>query len=282
MTTSESTTQRPQRSLDPATRSRASPNGGVRSAPRGISDTEWQLRCDLAAAYRLVALYGWTYLIGNHLSARIPGTDDEFLLNPYGLMFEEITASSLVKVDQNGTILSETDHIINPAGFVIHSCIHAARHDIGCVMHLHTRDGSAVATQEGGLLPITQNALLIHDQVTYQDYEGVALNRDEQKRLVADLGDKRIMMLRNHGTLTAGRTVGDAFVTMYRLEKACELQIAAQSGGQRLYPLPQAVVQSTIETGRKIYSKGGLSPDGEREWKALLRKLDREDPDYRK
>jgi len=251
------------------------------SAPPGMAEAEWKVRLDLAAAYRLVALFGWTYLIGNHLSARVPGTDDEFLLNPYGMMFEEITASSLVKVDQHGNLLSDTDYIVNPAGFVIHGCIHAARPDVDCVIHLHTRDGGAVATQDEGLLPITQNALLIYDQVTYHDYEGVALDMDERERLLADLGDKRIMILRNHGTLTAGRSVAEAFVTMYRLEKACEMQIAAQAGGARLRALPPEVVQGTIETGRRIYSKGGLSPEGEREWKALLRKLDRDDPGYR-
>ncbi|MBI5720866.1 MAG: class II aldolase/adducin family protein [Burkholderiales bacterium] len=246
-----------------------------------MPDAEWAVRCDLAAAYRLVALFGWTYLIGNHLSARVPGTDDEFLLNPYGMMFEEITASSLVKVDQHGKLLSDTEYIVNPAGFVIHGCIHAARPDLDCVIHLHTRDGGAVATQDEGLLPITQNALLIYDQVTYHDYEGVALDMEERARLLADLGDKRIMILRNHGTLTAGRTVAEAFVTMYRLEKACEMQIAAQSGGGKLRALPPAVVQGTIETGKRIYSKGGLSPEGAREWKALLRKLERDDPGYR-
>lgn len=250
--------------------------------PTGIPEAEWKVRCDLAAAYRLVALYGWDYLIGNHISARVPGTMDQFLLNPYGLMFEEITASSLIKVDLAGKVLSDTDYIINPAGFVIHSCIHAARHDLDCVMHLHTRDGTAVATQDDGLLPITQSALVIFDQVTYHEYEGVALNLDEQQRLIADLGDKRIMLLRNHGTLTAGRTVAEAFVTMYRLEKACQQQISAQSGGHRLRPLPQSVIDSTIETGRRLYSKGGLSPEGEKEWKALLRKLDRDDPDYKR
>jgi len=248
--------------------------------PGGISDAEWKMRCDLAAAYRLVAHFGWTDMLGTHLSARIPNTEDHFLINPYGMLFEEITASSLVKVDQDGNILSDTDYMINPAGFVIHSCIHVARPDVECVMHLHTRDGNAVATQKCGLLPITQHALVIYDQVTYHDYEGPALDFDEQKRLVADLGDKRIMILRNHGTLTAGRSVAEAFVLMYRIERACRMQIAAQSGGQELYPLPQSVVDKSIKIGQQLYSKGGLSPEGEKEWKALMRKLEREGEDY--
>lgn len=248
--------------------------------PGGISDAEWKMRCDLAAAYRLVAHFGWTDMLGTHLSARIPNTEDHFLINPYGMLFEEITASILVKVDQDGNILSDTDYMINPAGFVIHSCIHVARPDVDCVMHLHTRDGNAVATQKCGLLPITQHALVIYDQVTYHDYEGPALDFDEQKRLVADLGDKRIMILRNHGTLTAGRSVAEAFVLMYRIERACRMQIAAQSGGQELYPLPQSVVDKSIKIGQQLYSKGGLSPEGEKEWKALMRKLEREGEDY--
>jgi ribulose-5-phosphate 4-epimerase/fuculose-1-phosphate aldolase len=248
---------------------------------RGISDAEWATRCDLAALYRLAALHGWGDLLATHISARVPGERNHFLINPYGMLFEEITASSLVKVDEDGRVLSETEYIVNPAGFVIHSCIHMARPEIECVMHLHTRDGTGVATQKCGLLPVTQHALVIYEQVTYHDFEGPALDPDEQSRLVADLGDKRIMILRNHGTLTAGRSVAEAFVTMYRLEKACEMQIAAQAGGARLRALPPAVVQGTIETGKRIYSKGGLSPEGEREWKALLRKLDRDDPGYR-
>lgn len=249
--------------------------------PRDIPEAEWQARCELAAAYRLVAMFGWSYLISNHISARVPGTENEFLLNPFGLMFEEITASSLVRVDQDGRILDRDDCIVNPAGFVIHSCIHAARPDVGCVVHLHTRDGTAVATQDGGLLPITLNALLLLGEVTYHEFEGLTLHLEEQKRLLADLGDKRIMLLRNHGTLTAGRTVAEAFVTMYRLERACELQIAALAGSGPIRALPDSVVQSTIETGRRAYSRGGITPEGEREWKALLRKLDREDPGYR-
>ncbi len=248
--------------------------------PRGIAPAERQARRELAAVYRLAAMQGWSDLIGTHISVRVPGPGHQFLINPYGMLFEEITASSLVKVDQAGKILSKTDYGINPAGFVIHSCIHVARPEVGCVMHLHTRDGTAVATQEGGLLPATQHALVIFGDVAYHDYEGPALDPDEQKRLIADLGDKRILMLRNHGTLTAGRTVAEAFVLMYRIERACRMQIAAQSGGQKLRALPQAVIDKSIAVGKQIFSKGGFSPDGEKEFAAMLRKLDRELPDY--
>lgn len=252
-----------------------------KAAARGMTEAERSARRELAAAYRLAAMQGWSDMLATHISARAPGTDHAFLLNPYGMLFEEITASSLVKVDLAGNILSDTDYIINPAGFVIHSCIHAARPEIGCVMHLHTRDGTAVATQEAGLLPATQHALVIYDDVTYHDFEGPALDPDEQKRLVADLGDKRIMLLRNHGTLTAGRTVAEAFVLMYRIERACRMQIAAQSGGQPLKGLPRAVIDKSIAAGKAIFSKGGFSPEGEKEFAALVRKLEREQPDYR-
>lgn len=250
------------------------------AGPRGMAPAEWQARRELAAAYRLAAMYGWSDLIATHLSARVPGPEHEFLINPYGMLFEEITASSLVKVNQAGKILSRTDYIINPAGFVIHSCIHMARHEVGCVMHLHTRDGTAVATQESGLLPITQHALVIYSEVAYHDFEGPALDPDEQKRLVADLGDKRVMMLRNHGTLTVGRTVAEAFAFMYRIERACRMQIAAQSGGQRLKALPHAAIDKSIEAGKRAYAKGGFSPEGEKEFAALMRKLNREQPEY--
>jgi ribulose-5-phosphate 4-epimerase/fuculose-1-phosphate aldolase len=256
---------------------RAVPAG---SLPQGMSQAEWDTRCDLAALDRLAALHGWGDLLATHISARVPDEREHFLINPYGMLFEEITASSLVKVDEDGRVLSDTDYIINPAGFVIHSCIHVARPDIDCVMHLHTRDGNAVATQKCGLLPITQHALVIYDQVSYHDFEGPALDPDEQQRLVADLGDKRIMILRNHGTLTAGRTVGEAFVLMYRIERACRMQIAAQSGGEELNPLPQSVIDKSIECGRTIFSKSGFAGEGQREWAAMLRKLQREGSDH--
>lgn len=251
-------------------------------APRvDCSEAEWQTRCELAAAYRLSAQFGWTDLLSTHISARVPGTRDEFLINPYGLLFDEITASSLVRVDQKGRMLSDTPFTINPAGFVIHSCIHSARHDVECVMHTHTRDGVAVATQACGLLPATQHALVIWNQIGYHDFEGPALEPEEQARLVADLGGRQILILRNHGLLTAGRTIGEAFVQMYRIERACRMQVSAQAGGQPLIPLADAVIQRSIDAGSKIFSAQGFAPEGRKEWDALVRRLDREDGAYR-
>ena len=247
--------------------------------PASMSDAERKTRCDLAAAYRLAAMYGWGDLIATHMSARIPDSE-HILINPHGMLFEEITASSLLTVDVNGKVLGQSQYGINPAGFIIHSCIHAARPEIGCVIHLHTREGTAVATQDAGLLPITQHALMIYDEVTYHEFEGPALDPDEQARLVADLGAKRAMILRNHGTLTAGRTVGEAFALMYRLERACRMQIAAQSGGAVLRMLSQPVIDKSLALARQIFAADGLLPGGEREFSALLRKLSREQPDY--
>lgn len=252
-----------------------------RATPKAArSAAEWKVRCELAAAYRLAAAYGWTDLLSTHISARVPGTNDEFLINPYGLMFDEITASSLIKVDQNGRMLSESPFTLNPAGFVIHSCIHVARPDVACVMHAHTRDGVAVATQADGLLPVTQHSLVIWDLIAYHDFEGPALDTDEQKRLVAHLGSRQILILRNHGTLTAGSTIGEAFVNMYRIERACKMQIAAQSSGAPLRTLSQEIIDRSIEAGRSIFSVQGFAPSGQKEWGALLRKLDREGADY--
>src|SRR6476619_3259636 len=189
-----------------------------------VSEAEWQQRVDLAAAYRLVALYGWDDLIYTHISARIPGPEHHFLINPYGMLFEEITASSLVKIDLEGAVRQETPYFINPAGFTIHSAIHANREDAHYVMHLHSDDGVAVAAQAEGLLPLTQHSLIVLPRLAYHDYEGIALNLDERERLVASLGDKSLMLLRNHGTLSAGATAADCWVGMYYLERACTMQ----------------------------------------------------------
>src|ERR1041384_7691150 len=194
-----------------------------------VPEAEWQTRVDLAAAYRLVALYGWDDLIVTHISARVPGPEHHFLLNPYGMLFEEVTASSFVKVDLSGNKVSESPYFINPAGFTIHSAVHAAREDALCVMHLHTDYGIAVSAQKNGLLPISQQAMFPLASLAYHDYEGLALNEAEKPRLVADLGDKQNMILRNHGLLTMGRTVAEAFLAMYLLERACKIQILAQS-----------------------------------------------------
>lgn len=247
------------------------------SLKKQVSEEEWQLRVNLAACYRLIAAYGWDDLIFTHISARVPGPEDHFLINAYGLLFEEMTASSLVKVDLSGEIVQETPYIINPAGFTIHSAVHAARHDAVCVLHTHTRAGVAVSAQADGLLPISQISLLPFASLAYHDYEGIALNEDEKPRLVADLGEKNFLILRNHGLLTVGATIPDAFLFMYALETACQIQLAAQSGGAVLTEVKPAIVAG-IQAQVEMVTKG---MGGELAWPGLLRKLDRRDPSYR-
>lgn len=247
------------------------------SLKKQVSEEEWQLRVNLAACYRLIAAHGWDDLIFTHISARVPGPEDHFLINAYGLLFEEMTASSLVKVDLSGEIVQETPYIINPAGFTIHSAVHAARHDAGCVLHTHTRAGVAVSAQADGLLPISQISLLPFASLAYHDYEGIALNEDEKPRLVADLGEKNFLILRNHGLLTVGATIPDAFLFMYALETACQIQLAAQSGGAVLTEVKPAIVAG-IQAQVEMVTKG---MGGELAWPGLLRKLDRRDPSYR-
>ena len=242
-----------------------------------VSDAEWQTRVDLAAAYRLVAHYGWDDLIFTHISARVPGSDHHFLLNPYGMMFDEVIASSLVKVDLSGKIVMDSPHFINPAGFTIHSAVHAAREDALCVMHLHTEYGIAVSAQKEGLLPISQQSLLALASLAYHDYEGLALNEEEKPRLVADLGGKHHMILRNHGLLTLGRTVAEAFLSMFILERACKIQVLAQSGGSELVPIPGTILDR-VSTQRNAVMVG---QGAELTWPGLLRKLDRMDKSYR-
>ena len=242
-----------------------------------VSAEEWKIRVDLAAAYRLVAHHGWDDLIFTLLSARVPGPDHHFLLNPYNLMFEEVTASSLVKVDLNGHPVEPSPFITNPAGFVIHSAIHMARADAQAVMHLHTPHGQAVSAYSEGLLPLTQTAMLIRDEIAYHDYEGVAVDLGERERLVADLGDKGAMLLRNHGTLTVGETVGEAFVKLYFFERACQAQILALSAGEgNLNNPPQGAPEVTAQQG-KIGLKMAA---GALAWPALLRKAHRLDPGF--
>jgi ribulose-5-phosphate 4-epimerase/fuculose-1-phosphate aldolase len=241
-----------------------------------VDEAEWAVRVDLAAAYRLVAHYGWDDLIFTHLSARVPGPEHHFLLNPYNLMFEEVTASSLVKVDMQGLPVEPSPFVTNPAGFTIHSALHMAREDAQAVMHLHTPHGQAVSAHGEGLLPLTQTAMLIRSEVAYHDYEGVAVDLDERERLIADLGDKGAMLLRNHGTLTVGETVGEAFIKMYFLERACQAQILALSAGDHLNNPPQGSPEVTAEQGKiglKI-AAGALA------WPALLRKAYRLDPGF--
>ncbi len=241
-----------------------------------VSAEEWQLRVDLAACYRLVAAYGWSDLVFTHVSARIPGPEHHFLINPYGLMFDEITASSLVKIDQDCNKLSDSPYPVNPAGFTIHSCIHQAREDAGCVLHTHTRAGVAVSAQKQGVLPISQQSTFVLGSLAYHDYEGVALRDEERPRLQADLGNRTFLMLRNHGLLTVGRTIADAFLAMYTFENTCRIQVDAQSGGELTYVDPQIV--AGIASVMKVVTAGLGSALA---WPALLRKLDRMDPDYK-
>lgn len=241
-----------------------------------VSAAEWQLRCDLAACYRLVAAYGWSDLVFTHVSARIPGPEHHFLINPYGLMFDEITASSLVKVDQDCNKLSDSPFPVNPAGFVIHSAIHQVREDAACVLHTHTRAGVAVSAQKCGVLPISQQSTFVLGSLAYHDYEGVALNEDEKPRLQADLGSANYLMLRNHGLLTVGKSIPDAFLSMYIFENTCRIQIDAQAGGELTLVNP-AIVQG-IASVMKVATAGMGAALA---WPALLRKLDRMDPGYK-
>jgi ribulose-5-phosphate 4-epimerase/fuculose-1-phosphate aldolase len=242
-----------------------------------VSAEEWAIRVDLAAAYRLVARYGWDDMIFTHLSARVPGPEHHFLINPYGLLFDEITASNLVKIDLDGNPVVDTPYLTNPAGFTIHSAIHMAREDARCVMHLHTVDGTAVSAMAEGLLPLNQTACLVRETVAYHDFEGVALDHDERPRLVADLGDKSTMILRNHGTLAVGETVGDTFVKLYFLERACSMQLRTLAGGRPLHLPAEDVAQKTAEQGRD----GLPIVANALAWPALVRSLDRAGADYR-
>lgn len=243
---------------------------------RQVGETEWALRVDLAAAYRLVAHFGWDEMIFTHLTVRVPGPDHHFLINPLGLFFEEITASSLVKIDLQGEKVMPSPYPVNPAGFVIHSALHDAREDAQCVLHVHTVAGTAVASQRDGLLPLTQDALTQWGDIAYHDYEGLALEDGEKERLVADMGDKGCMILRNHGLLTVGKTVGEAFLRLFFLQRACEMQIAAQSGGRPLILQDDAM-------GHRVHQQAtyGFDKPAALNWAALLRKADRLDPTYK-
>jgi ribulose-5-phosphate 4-epimerase/fuculose-1-phosphate aldolase len=237
--------------------------------------TEKELRIDLAACYRLVALFGWDDLVFTHISVRV--SDDRFLINPYGMLFDEIKASTLVKVDKRGEKVEESPYPINPAGFVIHSAIHEVRHDVGCVLHLHTTAGIAVSAQRRGLLPISQQATIALASLGYHDYEGIALRDEEKPRLVKDLGDKDALILRNHGLLTVGQTVADAFVAMYNLQRSCEIQLAAQAGGGELVEVDPAILGG-VRANVKAVTRGIGSAIA---WPGLLRRLDRIDPGFR-
>ena len=241
-----------------------------------VSTEEWQLRVDLAACYRLVAMYGWTDLIFTHISARVSGPEHHFMINPYGLMFDEITATSLVKVDRNCNKVIDSPFPVNPAGFVIHSAVHEAREDIQCVMHVHTRAGVAVSAQKCGVLPISQQSTFVLASLAYHDYEGVAFRDDEKPRLQADLGDRNFLMLRNHGLLTIGRTIADAFLSMYIFESACQIQVSAQAGGELTPVHPQ--ILNGVQQAIKVQTDGLGAAFV---WPSLLRKLDRMDTGYK-
>lgn len=247
------------------------------SVENRVSAEEWQTRVDLAACYRLIAMYGWDDLVFTHISARVPGPEEHFLINAYGLLFEEMSASSLVKVDLEGNIVLETPYAINPAGFTIHSAVHAARPDVGCVLHTHTKAGVAVSAQAAGLLPISQASLFPIVSLGYHDYEGVALNPEEKPRLVADLGQNTNLILRNHGLLTVGRTIPDAFLAMYVLETACQTQLLAQSTGAELTRVDERILKGISAQAAQVTK--GLG--GQLAWPGLLRKLDRRDPSFR-
>lgn len=241
-----------------------------------VSGDEWDTRVNLAACYRLVALYGWSHLTLNHISARVPGKDDHFLLNPNGLMFKEVTASSLVKIDLNGNILDDTPYEVNKAGFTIHSAIHAARPDVTCVLHTHTEAGMAISVLKRGLLMLEQGALRFYNRIGYHAYEGIALDLDERKRLVKSLGPHFALILRNHGLLTCGREICEAFNLMYHLEKACKAQLMALSTGEELeWPSPEISEHTAQQAWRNDRVHGA------RDWPALLREADAADPSYR-
>ena len=240
-----------------------------------VSDEEWAMRVDLAACYQLVAHYGMSDMIFTHISARVPGTEDQFLINPYGLFFDEISASSLVKVDIDGNVLGDTNFKINPAGYTIHSAVHGARHDVSCVLHTHTTAGMAVSAQKQGLLPLSQHSMMFYNRLAYHGYEGIALNLDERERLVKDLDDNIAMILRNHGLLTVGSTVSEAFRRIFYLEKSCQSQIEALAGGSELIIPPKDVCETAVAQFTDLSDRNTL------EWAGCLRILDRKGSNFR-
>jgi ribulose-5-phosphate 4-epimerase/fuculose-1-phosphate aldolase len=249
----------------------------VSSVREHVSSAEWDQRVALAATYRLVAHFHWDDVIFTHLSARVPGPEHHFLINPYGMLFDEVTASSLVKVDLAGNKVMESPHEINPAGFTIHSAIHGAREDAKCVLHVHTLNGVAVSAQKGGLLPVSQQSIFVLSSLAYHEYEGVALRDDEKPRLVRDLGDKSFLMLRNHGLITLAESVPDAFLFLYLFESACTIQVRAQAGGGELIPIHPRIIETAQAQAKQVTRGAG----GSLAWPGLLRKLDRIDPSYR-
>jgi ribulose-5-phosphate 4-epimerase/fuculose-1-phosphate aldolase len=252
----------------------------VTAMPARMSADEWQTRCDLAACYRLVDLFGWSDLINTRITARVPGHDGHFLINPYGLLFDEVTASSLVKIDAEGSKVEPSDCEVNSAGFAIPGTVHMARREVACVLHTHSIAGCAVSMQRDGLLPLNQHALQVIGDVAYHDYEGTARDPNERARLLADLGDRHIMVLRNHGLLIVGTSVAAAFVATYRMERACAMQLAFQQSGAEFHPIADAVVDAAYDNTR-THLAGGRNDPARFEWPALLRKLDRIGPSYK-
>lgn len=249
----------------------------IPSLKNEVSAEEWRARVDLAAAYRLVAGFKWDDLVFTHITARVPGTKDQFLINPYGMFFDEITASSLVKIDLYGNKLDDSPFPVNPAGFTIHSAIHSARHDAHCVLHTHTLNGVAVSAQKHGVLPISQHSIFVLASLAYHDYEGVALRDDEKPRLVRDLGDKNYLMLRNHGLLTLGPTVADAFMAMYFFETTCNMQVRAMAGGSELTRVEPQIIATAVQQAAQATKGQGA----QLVWPGLLRRLDRKDSTYK-
>lgn len=252
-------------------------NNNIHSMKDQVSAEEWALRVDLAACYRIVAHYGWDDLIFTHISVRLPGPEHHFLINPFGLMFEEITASSLVKIDLNGEIIGDSPYAVNPAGFIIHSAIHEAREDAHCVLHLHTMEGVAVSCQAQGLLPLSQQSLFPLISLSYHEYEGLAVNPEEKVRLQADLGQTNSMILKNHGLLTLGQDIASAFLSMFILQRSCEIQIMAQSGGAEVMSIDAKILAGIKAQSEIVMQNSGASIV----WNGLLRKMDRLDPGFR-
>jgi ribulose-5-phosphate 4-epimerase/fuculose-1-phosphate aldolase len=246
-------------------------------ASRSIGEAEWQVRIDLAACYRLAELFQWTDLVYTHISARVPGKHDHFLLNRFGLAFDEITASNLVRIDLDGNVVDGSDASIHKAGFVIHSAVHAARADAGCVIHTHSTAGIAISALQDGLLPLSQHANLFYERMAYHTYEGLSIDVDYRAQIAKDLGAQPAMILRNHGLLVVGRTVPEAFSIMHHLERACQAQLAAMSTGAKL-SIPSEVVRR--KTATQGFGSAG-APFGTVEWPAMLRRLERLDPSYR-
>jgi ribulose-5-phosphate 4-epimerase/fuculose-1-phosphate aldolase len=242
-----------------------------------VSPQEWETRVDLAACYRLVAHFGWSDLVFTHITARIPGAEGQFLINPYGMMFDEVTASSLVKIDRSGNKLDNSPFPVNPAGFLIHSAVHSVRHDVQCVLHVHSLNGVAVSAQREGVLPLSQQSMFVLSSIAYHEYEGVALHDEEKSRLIADLGSKSFLMLRNHGLLTVGATIADAFLAMYIFEAACTIQVRALAGNKELVSIDSALVRTAQEQSRVVTGSLG----GRLAWPGLLRKIDRIDASYK-